>query len=269
MKRKFEATIIWCEARYSKEVEIEVTEEENGVIDDLWKDSRDWEAFSASLKGYQSHDTFDRLSVYERLVDNLDGFEYSSWVVEQFINDRNSYFTLKDGAIWDQEYFTDLDVKEKCNYIGEGYLADHNLLIEHFENTVSRFECSDGYEFRIFRPVEIDAPLHHCSFNIFPTDISRLPLRFFEYGDGLMAFSTARRDSNFVLETLLQANLKCFGNYSIIGYSMYADKWDLMNVYDVYHTDLPKDRFLLVEEAEKVSSLRYEAYEKRYDDFEE
>ena len=27
MKRKFEATIIWCEARYSKEVEIEVTEE--------------------------------------------------------------------------------------------------------------------------------------------------------------------------------------------------------------------------------------------------
>lgn len=74
-----------CEARYSKEVEIEVTEEENGFIDDLWKDSRDWEAFSASLKGYQSHDTFDRLSVYERLVDNLDGFEYSSWVVEQFI----------------------------------------------------------------------------------------------------------------------------------------------------------------------------------------
>ena len=58
---------------------------ENGFIDDLWKDSRDWEAFSASLKGYQSHDTFDRLSVYERLVDNLDGFEYSSWVVEQFI----------------------------------------------------------------------------------------------------------------------------------------------------------------------------------------
>ena len=39
-------------------------------------------------------------------------------------------------------------------------------------------------------------------------------------------------------------------------------------MYDVYHTDLPKDRFLLVEEAEKVSPLRYEAYEKWYDDFE-
>ena len=50
MKRKFEVTIIWCEVRYSKEVEIEVNEEENGVIDDLWKDSRDWEAFSARLK---------------------------------------------------------------------------------------------------------------------------------------------------------------------------------------------------------------------------
>ena len=83
-----------------------------------------------------------------------------------------------------------------------------------------------------------------------------------------MAFSTARRDSNYVLETLLQANLKCFGNYNIIGYSKYADKGDLMNVYDVYHTDLPKDRFLLVEEAEKVSHLRDEVYEKYYDDFE-
>lgn len=50
MKRKFEVTIIWSEARYSKEVEIEVNEEENGVIDELWKDSRDWEAFSARLK---------------------------------------------------------------------------------------------------------------------------------------------------------------------------------------------------------------------------
>lgn len=203
MKRKFEATIIWCEARYS--------------------------------------------------------------------NDRNSCFTLKDVAVWGQEYFTDLDVQEKCNYIGEGYIVEHNLLIEHFENTVSRLEGSDGYEFRVFRPVEIDVPLHHCSFSIFPTDISRLPLRFFEYGDGLMAFSTARRDSNYVLETLLQANIKCFGNYNIIGYSKYADKGDLMNVYDVYHTDLPKDRFLLVEEAEKaekVSHLRDEVYEKYYDDFE-
>lgn len=35
---------------------------------------------------------------------------------------------------------------------------DHNLLTEHFENTVSDSE-SDGYEFRFFRPVEIDAPL--------------------------------------------------------------------------------------------------------------
>ena len=41
-----------------------------------------------------------------------------------------------------------------------------------------------------------------------------------------------------------------------------------MNVYDVYHTDLPKDCFLLVEEAEKVSHLRDEVYEKYYDDFE-
>ena len=83
----------------------------------------------------------------------------------------------------------------------------HNLLIEHFENAVIRFEGSDGYEFRIFRPVKIDAPLHHCFLRTFPTDISRLPLRFFEYGDGLMAFSAARRDSNYVLETFLQANL--------------------------------------------------------------
>lgn len=158
MKRKFEVTIIWCEVRYSKEVEIEVNEEENGVIDELWKDSRDWEAFSARLKGYQSHVTFDGLSVYERLVDNLDGFEYSSWVVEQFINDRNSYFTFRDGAVWDQEYFTDLDVKEKCDYIDEGYIVDHNLLTEHFENTVDYLE-GEGYAFRIFRPVEIDAPL--------------------------------------------------------------------------------------------------------------
>ena len=45
MKRKFEATIIWDEARYSKEVEIEVTEEENGIIDDLCKDSRDRKGF--------------------------------------------------------------------------------------------------------------------------------------------------------------------------------------------------------------------------------
>ena len=70
------------------------------------------------------------------------------------------------------------------------------------------------------------------------------------------------------LSRQLQANLKCFGNYNIIGYSKYADKGDLMNVYDVYHTDLPKDRFLLVEEAEKVSHLRDEVYEKYYDDFE-
>ena len=42
-----------------------------------------------------------------------------------------------------------------------------------------------------------------------------------------------------------------------------------MNMYDVYHTDLPKARFLLVEEAEKVSLLQYEAYERCYDDFDE
>lgn len=81
--------------------------------------------------------------------------------------------------------------------------------------------------------------------------------------------STMRRDSNYVLEILLQANLKCFGNYSIIGYSKYAKNGDLMNMYDVYHTDLPKDRFLLVEDAEKVSLLRYEAYGRCYDDFDE
>lgn len=45
----------------------------------------------------------------------------------------NAYFTLKDGAVWDQEYFTNLDVKEKCDYIDEGYIVDHNLLTEHFE----------------------------------------------------------------------------------------------------------------------------------------
>lgn len=156
----------------------------------------------------------------------------------------------------------------KFDYIGEGYLVDHNLLTEHFENTVSNFESFDVH-FRIFRPVEIDAPLHHFSFTLFPSDISRLPLRFFEYGDGLMAFSTERRDSNYVIETLLRANLKCFGNYSIIGYSKYAKNGDLMNMYDVYHTDLPKDRFLLVEETEKVGLLQYEAYERSYDDFDE
>lgn len=75
-----------------------------------------------------------------------------------FLQGWNAYFTLKDGAVWDQEYFTDLDVKEKCDYIDEGYIVDHNLLTEHFENTVSDSE-SDGYEFRFFRPVEIDAPL--------------------------------------------------------------------------------------------------------------
>lgn len=42
-----------------------------------------------------------------------------------------------------------------------------------------------------------------------------------------------------------------------------------MNMYDVYHTDLPKDRFLLVEETEKVGLLQYEAYERSYDDFDE
>lgn len=35
---------------------------------------------------------------------------------------------------------------------------DHNLLTEHFENTVDYLE-GEGYSFRIFRPVEIDAPL--------------------------------------------------------------------------------------------------------------
>lgn len=32
---------------------------------------------------------------------------------------------------------------------------------------------------------------------------------------------------------------------------------------------LPKGRFLLAEDAETVSHLRHEAYERRYDDFDE
>lgn len=32
---------------------------------------------------------------------------------------------------------------------------------------------------------------------------------------------------------------------------------------------LPKDRFLLAEEAWKVSHLQYHAYERQYDDFDE
>lgn len=119
VKRTFEATIIWDQVGYSKEVEIDVTEEESDFIDGLWKDSRDWEYFSARLKEYQYYDAVDGLSAYERLVNGLDCFEYSSWVVEQFIGDRNSYFTSKEGAVWDKEHFDGLDVEGKCDYIGE------------------------------------------------------------------------------------------------------------------------------------------------------
>lgn len=77
MKRTFESTIIWDEVGYFKDVEIEVTEEENGVIDDLWKDSRDcWNKIIAAA--YKAKDGLLILN-----VSNMKFFEHCWWHIKQ------------------------------------------------------------------------------------------------------------------------------------------------------------------------------------------
>ena len=54
-----------------------------------------------------------------------------------------------------------------------------------------------------------------------------------------MAFATERRDSNYVIENLLKHNLKCYGEYSVLGYSRLADA-HFLDGGDVYPSAVQK-----------------------------
>ena len=212
MRRRFEATVIWPETggRYSKEIEVELTEKENGDGD---------------------------------------------------------HFKAKAEMEWDGKAFGMLTVEGQSAYIQERYDIGQAMLDE-FENVCHAIENGDDdREWKMFRPVEIETPLKHISVRFYPEHILKLPFRYFTWGDGLMAFATARRDSNYVIENLLRHNLKCYGEYSILGYSRLADS-GILDGWDVYHTDLPEWRFFQGVDASQISieRLPYDEYSDIYDD---
>ena len=289
MRRRFEATVIWPETggRYSKEIEVELTDKENSDVDGLWKTVGEWEVFTSNLKYINDYEFGDGFSVYEKLDEELGGFVYDSWIVDCFKEeilsqeperpqlkgeiftqeDNGSQFKAKPGTEWDGEAFGMLTVEGQSAYIRERYGIGQALLDE-FENVCHAIENGDDdREWKIFRPVEIETPLRHLSVRIWPEHILKLPFRYFTWGDGLMAFATERRDSNYVIENLLKHNLKCYGEYSILGYSRLADS-GLLYGWDVYHTDLPEWRLRQGVDASRISieRLPYEDYSKVYDD---
>ena len=91
-----------------------------------------------------------------------------------------------------------------------------------------------------------------------------------------MAFGLERYVMNFVTEKLLKANLRCFGDYSILGYSIYEERpGNQLYTYDIYHTDLPKETFdeflknaMDIEDYDEVfiHELGYDEYDDEYND---
>lgn len=112
--------------------------------------------------------------------------------------------------------------------------------------------------------------------SIFPKDILRLDMHYFSYNDGKMAFAVERHWRNYITERLLRVNLKCFGDYEIIGYSKLANTDNLLYLCDdIYHTNLPKQIFdaflkeiLNEEDYAKIDirTLDYDEFDKYYDD---
>ena len=289
MRRRFEATVTWPEAgrKYTKKIEIELTEKENADVDRLWKDADDWEIYTSNLKYVKDDESGDGFSVYEKIDEELGGFLYDSWIVDCFREEVLSqgderpglkgegfacdgdgdHFRAKAGMEWDWEAFEALTVEEQSAYIRDRYDI-HTALGEEFTNTCDAIEYDGSdYEWKMFRPVEIETPLRHISVRFYPEHILKLPFRYFTWGDGLMAFATARRDSNYVIENLLRHNLKCYGEYSILGYSRLADA-HFLDGWDVYHTDLPEWRFLQGADGSQIciEKLPYDEYSDIYDD---
>ena len=289
MRRRFEATVTWPEAgrKYTKKIEVELTEKENADVDRLWKDADDWEIYTSNLKYVKDDESGDGFSVYEKIDEELGGFLYDSWIVdcfreevlsqgderpgqkgEGFARDGDGdHFRAMAGMEWDLEAFEALTVEEQSAYIRDRYDI-HTALGEEFTNTCDAIEYDGSdYEWKMFRPVEIETPLRHISVRFYPEHILKLPFRYFTWGDGLMAFATARRDSNYVIENLLKHNLKCYGEYSILGYSRLADSV-LLDWWDVYHTDLPEWRFLQGADGSQIciEKLPYDEYSDIYDD---
>lgn len=289
MRRRFEATVTWPEAgrKYSKEIEVELTEKENADVDRLWKDAGDWEIFTSNLKYVKDDESGDGFSVYEKLDEEFGGFLYDSWIVDCFKEEVLStkperpllkwegfsqdgdgdHFSAKPGTEWEEMAFEALTVEEQSEYIRDRYDIETSLG-EEFTNTCDAIEYDgDDCGWKTFRPVEIGAPLRHLSVRLYPEHILNLPFRYFTWGDGLMAFATARRDSNYVIENLLRHNLKCYGEYSILGYSRLVDAGSLDGL-DVYHTDLPEWRFRQGIDGNQISmeGLPYDEYSNVYDD---
>lgn len=81
--------------------------------------------------------------------------------------------------------------------------------------------------------------------------ILKLPLEYYTYEENQMAFAMARHETNYVTERLLTLNLQCFGDYEIVGYSTFNG-----GQYDVYHTNLPKERFIeCVDDDKEIEEL--------------
>lgn len=86
--------------------------------------------------------------------------------------------------------------------------------------------------------------------------ILKLPLEYYTYEGNQMAFAMPRHKTNYVTERLLALNLQCFGEYEIVGYSTFND-----GKYDVYHTNLPKERFIeCVGDDKEIGELGYDNY---------
>ena len=88
-----------------------------------------------------------------------------------------------------------------------------------------------------------------------------------QHGRNLSGSAAHGHDSNYVIETHLRHNLKCYGEYSILGYSRFADS-GILDGWDVYHTDLPEWRLRQGVDASQISieRLPYEDYSNVYDD---
>lgn len=103
-----------------------------------------------------------------------------------------------------------------------------------------------------------------------PEHILKLPLLYFTYEDDKMAFAVSRHFTNYVIERLLALNLTCFGDYAIVGYGklLHGDNPQGANpLYDVYHTNLPKEHFLeVVKEELDINQLECDEYSQWYDD---
>ena len=262
MKRKFKITVQWNSISwYEREVEVELTEKESDFIEDMWQAAGYWSDFTKMVKDGNQE-------LYEKIVSAAGDYQFITYFLNRFdafcVEEEGyeEYFEVKNTNDWDAEVFKSLSEEQQYDYVLERYNCLRDIRKE-FDTEMYNMNL-DGDSPLEFKPSEIKEPMVNVSVRIAPKHILELPFKYYSYDGGKMAFAIERWESNYVIEMLLRHNLKCYGEYKIVGYTKYRTKY---YHYDVYHTDLPMDLFLTVaKDKVSIETLSYDDYYDFYDD---